>query len=42
MGAGDQASLSTINLFSSSSSKILIIGGGFHLDKTMTINKNTG
>jgi hypothetical protein len=27
---------------SESSSKILIIGGGFHLDKTMTVNQNAG
>jgi hypothetical protein len=40
--AGDQACLSTMNLFSSSFSKILIVGGGFHLDKTMTLNKDAG
>jgi hypothetical protein len=34
IGAGDQ--------FVSTSSKTLIIGGGFHLDKTMTVNKNIG
>ncbi|CAF0795592.1 unnamed protein product [Rotaria sordida] len=36
----DQIYLSTINSFFFSSSKILIIGGGFHLDKTMTVNQN--
>jgi hypothetical protein len=34
IGAGDQ--------FVSTSSKTLIIGGGFHLDKTMTLNKHSG
>jgi hypothetical protein len=42
VGAGDQACLSTMNLFSTSPSKILIIGGGFHLDKTMTLNTKAG
>jgi hypothetical protein len=41
-GGGDQAYLSTSNLSSSSSLKILMIGGGFHLDKTMTLNKDAG
>ncbi|CAF4595487.1 unnamed protein product [Rotaria sp. Silwood1] len=36
----NQLYLSIINSFFFSSSKILIIGGGFHLDKTMTINQN--
>jgi hypothetical protein len=34
IGAGDR--------FVSTSSKTLIIGGGFHLDKTMTVNKDIG
>ncbi|CAF2636570.1 unnamed protein product [Rotaria sp. Silwood2] len=36
----NQTCLSIINLFLFSSSKVLIIGGGFHLDKTMTVNQN--
>jgi len=36
------SSKSTMNLFSTSPSKILIIGGGFHLDKTMTLNTKAG
>jgi hypothetical protein len=42
VGTGDQTYHSITNLFSSSFSKILIVGGGFHLDKTMTLNKDAG